>query len=302
MKKLGKISLSTRSAWTGFCFVLPFVLGFLFYFLWPLVQSFTFVFSNVTVGLDGYTTAFAGWKNLHYIFRENTEYTTNLITSLLGLLWTIPIILSALFFAIILNQKFRGRTVVRAIFFLPVIIGSGVVISIIQNDAAASSVMTGNMVAGGISTQSDALKELLVNSGINSAIISFITTVIDNLFSLMWKTGIQMILFLAGLQSIPSTLYEASSIEGATAWESFWKITLPMLSPIILLNLIYSIVDSFTDANSNVMGQVTLNAQMVKYGWSSAMSWVYFLLMGIVILLVLLIFRKIIAGEDQNNY
>lgn len=303
MRQNKRMSLTTKSAWTGFLFVSPFVLGFLFFFLRPLIQSMIFIFSKVVVDLDGYTTTYSGMANLHYLFKEDAKYTINLISSIRDLTWKVPvIIISALFFAVILNRKFHGRVVVRAIFFLPVIIGSSIILNIIQSDAAAGSALSGNIVAGGNATQSDMLQEVLINSGLSDAVVSFISNIIDNLFSLTWKTGIQMIIFLAGLQSIPSTLYEASSIEGATAWENFWKITVPMLSPILFLNIIYTVVDSFTDSNNVVMQQVVSNAQMVRYGWASAMSWVYFLIIGVVILLIMLIFRRIIKDSGQISY
>ncbi len=301
MKKASKISLSTRDSWTGLFFVMPFIIGFLIFFFRPMLQSLKFVFSDVTVELSGYHTKFAGLKNLNYIFKENVDYTTDLISGVTELFWKVPIIvISALFFAIILNQKFRGRIVVRAIFFLPVIISSGIILTLIQGDAAASSVMSGNVAAGGQTIQSDTLKQVLINSGLSSDTISGIMIVVNNLFNLMWKTGIQMTIFLAGIQGIPVSLYEASSIEGATAWESFWKITIPMLSPMILLNIIYTIIDNFTDSQNAVMLQVINNSQAVKYGWASAMSWVYSLVIGATILIVLLIFRKMNAlASDQ---
>lgn len=294
MRRLKRVSLTTRLAWTGFLFVLPFTLGFLFFFLKPLIQSVSFMFSKVDIGLDGYQLTFTGWDNLRYVFREDATFVTNLVTSLENLLWQAPVILVfSLFFAIVLNQKFRGRVVARAIFFLPVIIASGVIMNIIQSDTAAGSVLSGDVVAAGTVIQSDGLREILSNSGLNSTLIDTISAMADNLFNLTWKTGIQMIVFLAGLQSIPSSLYEASAIEGATAWESFWKITLPMLAPILQLNLVYTIVDSFTDANNLVMTQVMNNARLVRYGWTSAMSWSYFLLIGIILAVVFLAFFKL---------
>lgn len=306
LKQNGKfrMKMSTRTAWTGFLFVIPFVLGFLFFFLRPLLQSLMFAFSNVDVDPKvGYMTEFVKWDNLNYIFREDPKFTQNLVVSLQNIVWQVPVIvISALFFAIILNKKFRGRIVVRAIFFLPVIIGSSIVLNLIQSDAAASSALSGSIVAGGQATQSDVLQEILIASGVGDKVVTFVSGIVDSLFSLTWKTGIQMIIFLAGLQSIPSSLYEASAIEGATAWENFWKITIPMLSPIIFLNLIYTMVDSFTDADNAVMQQVVANSQLIRYGWASAMAWSYFLIIGVVIAVVFLVFWRINKQTGSENY
>ena len=300
MKSPLKMKLSTRSAWTGALFISPFIIGFLVFFLRPLIQSLIFVFSDITVEFSGYKTSFSGMNNLYYIFKENTDFTGDIIMGTVNLFWKIPvIIISALFFAIILNQKFRGRTVVRAVFFLPAIISSGIVLSIIQSDAAAGSVMAGNIVAGGHVTQTDVLQRILTESGLSENIIRGALTVVNGLFNLMWMTGIQMIIFLAGLQGISPSLYEASSIEGATPWENFWKITMPMLIPILMLNLIYSIIDSFTDPKNAVMVQVINSGRRVKFGWASAMSWVYTVVIAVIIGIVILLFKK--ANENMTE-
>lgn len=299
MKKY-KLSLTARQSLTGLGFTTPFIIGFLFFFFKPLVQSFAFMFSKVRVSLDGYETSFIGLENLEYIFKKDATFATNLIDSMTKLLWQVPVIIVfALFFAIILNQKFRGRIVMRAIFFLPVIIASGLVMDIIQSDAAAGAALSGSVVSAGNTSNSDVLRELLINTGIGDKFVNTITMVTDSLFTLTWKTGIQMIIFLAGLQSIPSSLYEVASVEGASSWESFWKITIPMLMPILQLTIVYTIVDNFTDTKNLVMQQVMNNARLVRYGWTSAMSWVYFLIIAVVLAIVFMIFYLI--GRDKKT-
>ena len=295
--KRKQMSLSTKSAWTAQLFILPFYLGFLFFFFSPLLESLRMSFSNVAVDPSiGYQLTDVGFANYRVAFLEDASFTTSLTNSFSAMAWKVPVILVlSLFLAIIINQKFRGRVFVRAIFFLPVIFASGVALMMINSDSVASSVIAGSVVTGGEITQTSALDQLLVNAGFSSEIISIATKIADNLFSMVWRSGIQMIIFLAGLQSIPSTLYEASSIEGATAWEDFWKITLPMLSPTILINLVYTIIDNFTDANNDIMRQVTnLMAKSVsKTGLASTFAWIYFVFIGLILLLVMLIFSKI---------
>lgn len=294
-----KLTLTTRQSLTGLCFTIPFIIGFLMFFLKPLFQSFIFVFSKVRVS-DGYTTEFIGLDNIEYLFTKDANFATNLVESMVNLLWQMPVIVVfSLFFAIILNQKFKGRIVMRAIFFLPVIIASGLVMQIIQSDAAAGAALSGSVVSAGSTSNSDVLRELLINTGLGDKFVNAITTVTDSLFTLTWKTGIQMIIFLAGLQSVPTSLYEAASVEGASGWESFWKITLPMLTPILQLTIVYSIVDNFTDTKNKVMTQVMSNARLVRYGWTAAMSWIYFLIIAVVLAIVFIIFYLI--GRDRKT-
>ena len=291
MKK-SKLSLTAKKSWYGRLFILPFYLGFLFFFLKPLIQSLRFAFNDVTMGPNGYTLLFTKFENIDYVIKTDRDFTTNLVSSLGQMLWQVPvIIIISLFFAMLLNQKFKGRVLVRAIFFLPVIIASGIVISIIKSDVVASSALSGSMVSSGDISQTSALNDVLVQSGLSEKVVSFITNIADNLFSIIWQTGIQMIIFLAGLQSIPATLYEASAMEGATKWEDFWKITLPMIKPIALVNTVYTIVDYFTSTDNKVMEQVLSNIRELRLGWASAMAWIYFAVIGIILALVLFLFE-----------
>ena len=287
------MSLTARSAWTGRAFVLLFYIGFIFFFLAPLIQSIRFSFSNVTISSEGYQTEWIGWKNYIDNFTGSATFIGNLQASLLQMLWKLPVILiSSLFLAILLNQKFRGRTFIRAVFFLPAIVASGIVITIIKNDNLAASVLTGNMISSGSVFKSDFLGNFLSELGLGEKISGYATMISNQMFDSLWLTGIQMIIFLAGLQSIPSQLYEVSAIEGATAWENFWMITIPMLMPIILVNTVYTIVDTFTDNSNAVMQQVLLNVKNVNLGWASSMAWTYFAIIGVILAIILFIFSS----------
>lgn len=293
MKKRFRMSLTAKSAWTGRAFVLLFYIGFLFFFLAPLIQSIKFSFSNVTISSAGYQTEWIGWKNYIENFTGSATFIGNLQASLIQLIWKLPVILiSSLFLAILLNQRFFGRTFIRAVFFLPVIVASGIVITIIKNDNLAASVLTGNMISSGSVFKSDFLGTFLSELGLGKTISGYATTISNQMFDSLWLTGIQMIIFLAGLQSIPSQLYEVSAIEGATAWENFWMITIPMLMPIILVNTVYTIVDTFTDNSNAVMQQVLLNVKNVNLGWASSMAWTYFAIIGVILALLLFLYSS----------
>lgn len=297
------IGLTKKRAISGFLFTLPFCIGFFIFSLRPLIQSLIFTFSKTSPDPEvGYLSEFSGLDNLNYILRVDPDYLENLLASLRDLSWQVPVIIVAsLFFASLLNQKFFGRTLIRAIFFLPVIIASGLIIQIIQNDVVASSVLSGNVVSAGTVQKSSQLQDIFIQMNLSEDFIRYFTTITSGLFTIIWQTGIQIIIFLAGLQSIPSSLYEASAIEGSTAWEDFWKITIPMLLPIILVNTIFTIVDSFTSINNIVVRQISVNRELLRYGWSSAMSWVYFVIIGIVISLVMLLFAKTNSTKEKGR-
>ena len=289
-------SLARKRAWTAQIFLLPFYLGLWFFFLSPVTQSIRMSFSTVAVDVGGYIFESAGLENYKTAFLTDADFTTNMVGSLTDMLWKVPIIiLLSLCMAMIINQEFRGRIIVRAIFFLPVIFASGVVLLIVRSDSVATQAMNANSsIVGGVISSDNSLHDFLINAGLSSKIVNIATKISSSMFSLVWSSGLQMIIFLAGLQSIPPSLYEASSIEGASFWENFWKVTVPMLSPIILLNVIYTIIDTFTDASNKVMNQIiNISSQHIdKMGLSAAFAWSYFIVIGIVLSLVILVYSK----------
>lgn len=298
--KRRRLSLTTRKSLTGHLFVLPLYIGFLVFVLPPLFQSIVFAFSDVVMDPDGYHMTMVGLENIRYIFTVDADYSRWLLESIANLFWQVPVILIAsLFIAVILKSKFHGRTVVRAIFFLPVIIASGIIINIVKGDTVANSVLTGNVVSAGTVFQSTGLSDFLVRSGFSSSVVSFVTNIYNNMFDLLWKTGIQTIIFLAALQSISPSLYEASAMEGATAWEDFWKITVPMITPMILLNTLYTIIDSFMGADNYIMYKVMNNMKELRVDMAAAMAWVYFLVIAVVLLLVTWAFSRVTRSRNR---
>lgn len=297
MKQLMKrphITLKGRDALCARVFMLPFYLGFLLFSIKPMIETFTFIFHSVTIRYGGYDMTYTGIKNLNKIFNEDPDFLLNLFTSVGDMLWQVPSILFiSLFLAILINAKFRGRGLVRVIFFLPVVVVSGAVITIIQNDVVASAALSGGVVAGGKIEYSVGIEQLLLDAGVSTKIVSFFTTLANSMFNMLWKSGVQIVLFLAGLQSIPSSLYEASSVEGATKLDDFFKITLPMTIPIMLVNTVYTIVDQFTDANNAAMNQVMVAVTELEFGVGAAMAWSYFVLISICIALMMWLFSRL---------
>lgn len=285
------LTIEGRKALSGRLFILPFTVGFILFFLKPALESLLFVFNDVSLKVGGFTMEFVGMKNLQYIFMTDPDFNKNLVSSMTSLLYKVPVvIIASLFFAVVLNARFRGRTLTRAVFFLPVIIASGVVMEIINSDTFATSLISSSEgMTSTVTASSYGLTSLLVDMGVSEKIVSYFSYISSNLYDLMWRTGIQMIIFLAALQSISPVLYEASSIEGASAWENFWMITIPMISPMILINVVYTIIDTFTDSANVVMDQINSAFADQQYDRASAMSWVYFLVIGLLLALVLLI-------------
>ena len=284
------ITMQQRRARTGYLFILPFIIGFVLFMLRPMIQSLTMSFNNVTlvpgkgfnlswVGLDNYRTAFLVDPNFNqYLLNEISRMGVN----------TIATLVLSFVIAVILNQDFKGRTLARAIFFLPVILSSGVLPGIEKQNEFY------DMMAGVAQSVGDAsgvnisasLQNLLSVSGVGSGVFEVIFQMIDAIYDIVMASGIQIIVFLSGLQAISPSLYEAADVEGCSAWEAFWKITFPMVSPLLLVNAIYTIVDFFMKNDNRVMELISkVMYSDFKFGVASAMSWVYF---GVALLFILI--------------
>ena len=286
--------LERRKAWYGRAFVLPWVIGFIPFFLLPLIQTLRYSMSILTASPDGLLLQAVGLHQYVKMFTEDPKFLRELAASLQNVVTETPLILSfSIFFAILLNDRFRGRTFARAILFLPVIVTSGVVIHILKTDTNALYAMAG--VQGQSFVQMTAIGDMLQSFGLDYRVTSFISTTMGSIVDLTWKCGVQVLLFLGGLQSVPSSFYEAASVEGATAWEKFWKITFPMLTPILLTGIIYTIVDSFTYYGNNIMLKSIRPAfDNLDYAYASAMSIVYSLMVMVILGIVFLfIGRKV---------
>lgn len=301
MKKFRDLKLNTRTSLTAHAFLIPFYIGIIVFFLVPLVNSLIMSFSNVIVTDNGYKYDFIKFQNYIYAFNKDPSFGTNLVQSIGEMLWKVPTVnVFAIFLALIANGKYKGRTFVRAVFFLPLIFASGVAFDCINSDYVAQNIMSGSDMSGGTVSNTNALKTMLIASGIGSQIVSLVTKITDSIFSMAWSSGVPMILYLAGLQSISPSLYEASQIEGASSWDNFWKITLPMLNPIMVICFVYAIVDNFTAASNVVMKQISsVSAQGVdNFGMSSAFSWVYTVLVLIIILIAI---RLLSGGRERGR-
>ena len=282
--KTARLTIEQRTALNGHLYVLPFYIGFIFFFLTPIIKSISYVFCNVSFDVTGVLTEFTGLENLKYIFNKDLDFKGNLVTSVTALLWKTPVILIlSLLLAMIANINMTGKGVIRSVFFLPVILSSGVVLDTIREDDIAGLMMRGSVVsANGSVVSSNSLANMLEQAGLSISIVNLFINISNNIFDLLFNCGIPMLIFLSGLQGISPSLYEASSVEGATAWDNFWKITLPMIMPVALINLVYIIVDNFASSSNLVMQQVLSSVELLKLGEASAMVWVFCAIIAVI--------------------
>ncbi len=277
----------------GLMFILPWIIGLIVFFLIPIFQSIFYSFCKVVVTSDGVQTTWIGLENYNDILNKDPNYEKLLKESILSFAYSLPIILVlSLILAMMLNQKFRGRVFFRALYFLPVIIATGKVMSYIfitTDEDLASMGVSGGMASGMISVE-----DLTGALNMGTEVAEFISQAINNIFNLIWSCGIQIVLFLAGLQSIPASLYEASKVEGATKWEEFWFITFPMLSRITLLVGIFTMVELFVNERAPLVEQVYGKIRGGQYDISSAMIWFYFLIACVIMGIVIFFFTKFV--------
>ena len=289
-------SLEVKQRRMGYVFVAPLIVGMLAFVAFPVIQSLFFSFSKLNVVASGYKLDFLGIENYRYIFAVDPDFRTMVIRSLRDMLINIPVvILFSFFVASLLNQKFHGRSLVRAILFLPVIIASGVVESVDKADAFSSMISSGSQAAGTAAVGEQLSEKLILylqQLNISPQITNFIIDTVSRVYDIAIMSAVPIIIFLAGLQSVSPSLFEASYIEGATKWEVFWKISLPMVSPLILVAVIYCIIDSFTNVSNPVISRIHSSAyDSLNFGLSSAMAWSYML----IILVVLAIVYKLVS-------
>ena len=311
-KKKKKLTLTGKKALSGWLFCLPFVIGILGIYLPIVIKS-------IEVGFHGrmgneFAFSFDAYKHA-FVEIEGGMVVSTIINAMKEMIIQIPaIVIFSLFMAIILNQKMTGRAFFRAVFFLPVILSTGIIAEL-NDRISAAEVPTGGMddntgteQAAGIMSSLDI--EMLLSSvnlkiTLGSKTINFVdivTNLVNNIFEIVSRSGVQMLIFLSGLQSISPSIYESCQMEGATAWETFWKITLPMISPMILVNAIYTVVDLFTMPDNIVMqalggygGQFTKNP-----GSYSALIWVYTALSLVVIIVVALLLKTIVFYQKKD--
>lgn len=310
--KTTKISYERKKSLYGYGFIALWAIGTVWLFLIPVITSLwyslsdTFLYAKQDALMHGMTTAgiYTEWNDFgNYIkaFTSDTTFLPNLGTALADIgPKAVVILIFSLFIAVILNQKFRGRTLARSIFFLPVLIATGPVISVINGDMASQGVSEASQFSTLFKT--DLVTELMEFIGIyniNQTFTDVIKDITSDVLNLVWNSGIQILIFLSALQTIPPSAKEAASMEGATAWEFFWKITFPYISPMILSNLVYTIIDAFVSTDNVVMEQVLGLSRDWEYGYSAALAWIYFAIIAACLGVITVIVNRFVFYEND---
>lgn len=294
--KLTRLTLKQKRAVYGYLFILPWFVGFAVYYIKSLFLTVKFSLSKIDIlETGGYAATFVGWENFKYALMEHATFNQILVNSIIDILIDIPfIIFFSLFMAILLNGKFKGRTFVRAIFFLPILLSSGAVQTTLE-------LATQNIMGGARAVSEELMPTAGVNVsyllgifqelGLSKTLIDYITGLVSRIFEIVRASSVQIIIFIAALQSVPNSLYECAKIEGATGYETFWKITFPMVSPLILTNVVYTIVDFFV--NSEVVDiAYEMAFTSYNYGLSAAMSVLSTTTVCIILLVVSVLISK----------
>lgn len=310
-KKLGKpVSLDKKKARAGWLFILPFVLGFLLIYLPIIFDSLKLSFHEMeTLRSGGYELHWVGFDNYKSAVM-NQEFITTLGSGISSFLLEIPaIVIFSLFVAIILNQKMAGRAAFRAIFFIPVILATGLIAEIDATSGLNSVMDPENGIDDGSGTNQVAeivsamdIQALFSGMVVGTDLLQWVAQLVNNIYDIVNRCGVQMLIFLSGLQSISPAIYESCQIDGASSWETFWKITLPMISPMILVNAVYTIIDSFTAESNKVMSFISSVYSTDTTGQvvSSAMSWMYFLLVILIVAAAAGILRLFIFYQRRD--
>ncbi len=298
MKKKKYRSIETLKTRYGYMFTLHWSIGFIVFFAVPIIQSLWYSFSDVVIDLNGVSTKFVGLANYKELLTVDPYYTSQLTDAITTYMYSLPIILLiSIVVALLLNQKFRGRLFFRALYFAPVIIASGVVINLMLK------VSDINLSSAGISaSMSDSMfdvEDVIAWLDLPFSIAEKVKLIMNAIFDLVWSCGVQIVLVIAGLQSIPATLYEASKVEGATKWQEFWFVVFPNLGNVVLLVFVYTTVDIFTDSKVGVMDRAVAMINNGIYDMVSALLWFYFAVVGLLIGILLWAYYRILMKRWQ---
>ncbi|MBQ8555479.1 MAG: sugar ABC transporter permease [Clostridia bacterium] len=322
------LSMRAKRSISGYLFILPFVIGFVAFMVSPLLMSLQMSFSKVNsetisstgfhmvsyfgmtegttflgvVNESGFIAAvidLLGLDNYKYALTVDPKFNQYLLEEITKIgTHTIAIIVVSFVIAILLNQEFKGRAFVRAIFFLPVILSSGVLVNL-ETDNTLMQGMQDLISEQTPFTVTDSMMEILRLTGLGGNVLDVVFELIAEVYDIVMGSGIQIVVFLSGLQNVPASLYEAADVEGCTKWEAFWMITFPMVSPLLIVNIIYTIVDFYTKMSgdlSDLLDDALLN---FNYDRVAAMNWIYFAITLVMIGLCSVILSKGVVSSDE---
>lgn len=289
-----KSELMKKRNRAGYTFVAHWMIGLILFFLYPLASSIWYAFNNVIIKPGEIVTEFRGLHWFEEILKNNPTYLDDVASALGSIFYSLPVIIAlSVVLAVLLNQKFKGRTVFRVIFFLPIIMAGSVVMNQLQGEFVTLPLFSSGEQGSGIIDY----ESIITSLNIPDFLATILVFLLSNTISLVWSCGVQTILFLAGLQSIPDSFYEVSKIEGANRWEEFWLITVPSLRHIISLVLVYTMIELFVDMKNKVVSNAYTLMINQNFGESSAMLWFYFVLVLAVIGTVFVTYNRYLVRK-----
>ncbi len=290
-----KLNSHRDNQYCGLVFSLPLIIGLILIFIPVFISGIQYSFNELNIE-NGVELNFVGIANYKYALRTDPNFTQLLISDVRTLITTLPVIMIfSLFIAVVLNLNIKGRGIFRTVFFLPVIVCTGMLAEIDSSNMLMSAINT--LSRENNSELFSALGDtttLLQNFNLDPDLISFLSSMTSGILNIVNRSGVQILIFLAGIQSVSPSIYEAALVEGASSWETFWKITLPMLSPMMIVNVIYTFVESITRSDTALLTYINESAfNGGKYGEAAAMAWLHFLVILVLLSLVSFIFVKI---------
>lgn len=267
-----------RNTLIGYSFLSIWIIGFFLFTLYPVILSGIISLSKLEMGISGIKYTFSGLKFFKYAFQTDAQFLPKLLESLAFICYAAPIIvIIALLLALMLKGEFKGRIIFRVIFFMPVVIMSGPIISELLGKYSVD-----------FSEASPALFAFI--DALPQIFRSPCMFVMENLVTVLWYSGIQILILLVAIQRISPELYEAASIDGASGWEKFWKITLPYTIPTLLVCALYTVIELANDSTNAVnryIAQKMFDHKLGYYSYSTAMAWIY---TAVIIIILLFIF------------
>ncbi len=294
-----KISLEARRSYMGYFFILPLVLGAILVFVPNIIQTLRFSLNEMTMTGKGYELTWTGIQTYKDALMDDPRFTRLAVSAIRQLVFYVPVILIfSLFISTLLNQKFRGRVVARIIFFIPVILSTGVIAAM---DHSVTNMVTNSAVEGVAGAESSAFAEfstLLYSMNLSEGLIDIVVNSVSSIHTIVKSSGMQIFVFLAGLQEIPASLYEAASVEGCSKWELFWKITFPMISPQIMINMVYTIADTCSKDTElfTYINEIAFSHN--NYALATAMSMIYLVCLCIIIAVVFWALSKLLKKQN----
>ena len=277
-----KVSIASKNAIVGYLFVLPWIIGFFALVVYPFGRIIYFSFNNVSLYQTTYTYTNVGWRNFERILMEDIDFVIQVQNFVVRVLLFTPVIVTlAIILAILLNQNFKGKGFFRMIFFLPIIILNGELLNTISS-------------YGGMDIDLNRLVIDIITTLIPMGAVNVFVSIFELIIEVLWYTGVPVLIFLAMLQKIDRSLYEAAQMDGANAWSIFWKITLPSIYPAVSVSIVFIVVflANFDGNPINALILSSKNDGARRDGYASAMAIIYTVVQLLVITSLFLLTRS----------